>query len=475
MASKIDLNEVANVRNLPESETELLRELLKVWSAKLARNQLRTQYYDQKNTIKNLGIAIPEDFAMVDSVIGWPAKAVEALRDRHNFEGWVMDGGDTTRLTEIMEANSFETMYWQAVSSELVHSCAFATVTRGGDGEPSVVVNFHSAETAAAIWDYRNKRIKAGVTVEDVQYFKGRGGNRPVWVNLYTDDAVYEVRRDKDAKGNYGNTWSAERKPHPMGRPLIEPLCNEPSLGRPFGKSRITRAVMSITDSAVRTSLRAEIGAEFYTTPQKWVMGATEDDLDKPKWAAYIGSWFMAGKDEDGEKPTVGQFSQGTMQPHLDMLRMQAAQFSGETSVPISSLGVIHDNPSSAEAIYAAKEDLIVKANNLAKTNGQSLRNIALMALAIDRDTTIEGLSPEERSVSARFKNPALVSLVSQSDAVVKIASCITGFGDSRVALELLGLDESQINRIETEKKMAMAMGSVTEALASLGDVTQDG
>jgi hypothetical protein len=37
------------------------------------------------------------------------------------------------------------------------------------------------------------------------------------------------------------------------------------------------------------------------------------------------------------------------------MLRQLAAQFAGETGVPLNSLGVVQDNPSSAEAIYATR------------------------------------------------------------------------------------------------------------------------
>ena len=57
----------------------------------------------------------------------------------------------------------------------------------------------------------------------------------------------------------------------------MEPLVYRPSLDRPFGKSRITRAVMSITDSAVREALRTEVSAEFFTTPQKYLLGADEE------------------------------------------------------------------------------------------------------------------------------------------------------------------------------------------------------
>lgn len=62
--------------------------------------------------------------------------------------------------------------------------------------------------------------------------------------------------------------------------------------------------------------------------------------------------------------PQFGQLTQGSMQPHIDYMRSLAVRFSGETNVSLSELGVVSDNPSSAEAIYAAKEALVAAATS---------------------------------------------------------------------------------------------------------------
>ena len=65
-------------------------------------------------------------------------------------------------------------------------------------------------------------------------------------------------------------------------------------------------------------------------------------------------------KDADGDKPVIKQFQQATMQPHNDMLRTVAMAYCGETGLPPSAVGIIHDNPTSAEAIRAAEHDLLI-------------------------------------------------------------------------------------------------------------------
>lgn len=447
----------SNVINLSEQDQADLNELAEVWREKLARNQLKKKYYNQKNGLKDLGIAIPPALKNMECALGWPAKAVDMLSVRSRFDGFVFGDGDDYGLNEILRQNNFSVLYRQATTSELVHSCSFITVSKGGPDDPSVVMSAYDAETAAALWDSRRKKIKCGMTIVDIDP-KTR---EPTQVNLYTSTAIVEIHRN-------GKVWEAEYKNHKLGRPLMEAMVYRPSLDRPFGKSRVSRAVISITDSAVRTAVRTEVSSEFFTSPQKYLMGADPELFAKnSKWEAYIGNILAISKDEDGDKPDFGQLAQASMQPHMDYMRTLAAQFAGETGIPISSLGVIHDNPASAEAIYAAKEDLIIEAEGLNETNGQALRNLGLLVAAITNNTTIDQLAEEVKKMQPRFRNPAMPSVVSQSDAIIKQVSAIPWIAESQVALEELGYTESQITRLMSDKRKAESKKALESLLAT--------
>lgn len=438
--------EAPTISGLTADEQEALNRLFKVWSDKLHRNRIKNRYYDGKNRLKDLGIAVPPNLRYVETVVGWPAKAVDMLAARSRFDGFTFSSEvDDSSLDAVLAENSFKTMYSRLVTSELINSCSFVTVSAGYQGEPEVVIIDHSALWCSAIWDSRKKRIECGLVINACI------NSKPTVFTMFTDNAIIEAWTD-------GYRWKCERVEHGIGRPLMEPLVYRPTIDRPFGKSRINRAVMSITDSAVREALRTEISSEFFTTPQKYLIG-TENDLlkDVNKWDAYIGNIFAVSKDGDGESPQFGQLPQGTMQPHMDYIRSLAARFSGETCIPISSLGVIHDNPSSAEAIYAAKEDLVIEAENLNSTNGNSLRNIGLICLAILNRCSIDDLPAELKTISPRFKNPAMPSIVSQSDAMVKQASVAPYLAETEVFLEELGYNEEQRTRILNEKKRSSA------------------
>ena len=453
---------IAGARGLSAEDSALVADLVAVWADKRPGNVLRSGYYDMAQKVKDLGIAVPPRIANLRQAVGWPAKAVDTLCDRSQFDGFVCDDeGVRAALDSVVSKNRLRREYRKACRSELKHSCSFLTVTAGDParGEHAAHVSAYPATESAALWDDRARRIRAGLVVVDKTYDPDRDPV-PTWVDVFTDAAVIRLRSD-------GGAWSAEYFHHAMGRPLMEPLAFDADLERPFGHSRITREVMDITDDAVRTCVRSEVSAEFFTSPQKYLLGADKSAFDDvTRWDAYIGAIFSVGRDQNDELPQFGQLAQGSMQPHTEHLRNLAARFSGATSVPISSLGVIHDNPSSAEAIYAAKEDLVIKAQDLNADNGDALVNVALMALAVERGTSFAEQEALGLGVTAKFRNPAVPSLVSQADAMCKMVGVLPFLADSDVALEEFGFSEDQIKRLRSDRTRHQANQAFASALA---------
>lgn len=424
--------------DMPEEWAGMLTDLLNLWASKLGRNILKMRYYNGKNVLKDFGISIPPQLLNVETIVGWPAKAVDSMAVRCRFDGYtVSDATAQSYLDAIQSRSRMRVKYRQATQSALIHSCAFAVV--GLDENGNSRIDFYSAEQAAARWDESQGRIAYGMVIHEFS------NGLPTFLTLYTDDYAVNVYGEPGAYA-----WDAY--PYAMGRPPMEALTYRPTFNKPFGQSRISRAVMSLTDSAVREALRTEISAEFFTSPQKYLLGADEDAFSKQtKWEAYIGNIFAVGRDENGDLPTFGQLSQGSMQPHTDYMRALAARFSGETNVPISTLGIIHDQPASAEAIYAASEPLIIECEDFNDGARDSLRTLAAMALAAEMDISLTDVYETYPDLTANFRSPAMPSVVSQTDAMVKIASVVPGFAGTDVFFEQLGFPEDMRKRAENE------------------------
>ena len=76
-------------------------------------------------------------------------------------------------------------------------------------------------------------------------------------------------------------------------------------------------------------------------------------------------------------------------------------------------------------------------------------------------------MDDEVRNLATRWRNPAMPSVVSQSDAVVKQISAIPDLAQTDVALEELGYSAEQIVRIRSQIKRAQSGAVLDRLLAS--------
>ena len=175
-------------------------------------------------------------------------------------------------------------------------------------------------------------------------------------------------------------------------------------------------------------------------------------------------------RDEDGNVPTVWQFAQMSMQPHNEHLRMAAARFASETSMTVQALGVVQDsNPASAEAIFAAKEDLVIEATSTMATFGAGMVRVGQTAVML-RD----GLSDppaESRMLQAKWANPATPSVVSAADAAVKFVAAVPDLAETTVILEQMGFSQSDITRILADRARLRGRSTLEAALAAASAV----
>ena len=451
-----------SVRGLPAIERQKLAKLVNIYKAHASKNRTKEQYYEGNIPLSevNLGIAIPKQFAGLGIGCAWGAKTVDVLAARSMFDGFVDAGGNQSEdLTDIVINNDLITEYAKSCRDELKFGCTFATLS--ADPEIGCKIRFHSPLTASAHWDGEKGRIDYGMAVINVE--KNGEVCTPTVLNLYTETAIWVLTKVAN-----GIEWTAEEHVHGMGRPLMEALRWNATSSKPFGRSRIKEPIRRLIQGYVRTMANATIGLEFATSPQKYLLGVTDDQYDaiiNDKFKQYVGSIIASTTNpETGEKPSFGQLPQGTIQPHVDMMRLLATQFSAATGLSVTDTGVVNDaNPTSSEAIIAQTQTLIGMAEQLNQSNGTALRTIALMALAIVNGTTMEELGDDAQNIMAHFRNPAMPSVAATSDAAMKIASVRQAFAQTDTFLEMIGFSQADIRRIKSQERMNQGLQVLTE------------
>ena len=456
--------EPESIIGLNIDEIPKVKQLIDVYEHHLSANAQKNKYYEGKISLGgvNLGLALPNGLIGLEIGCAWGAKTVDVLAARSMFDGFVgVNGEEVADLDQIVIDNNLEAEYAKACRDELKFGCTFATLS--ADEQIGCKIRFHSPQTAAALWDGEKGRIDCGFAIIDTAPDASKENDwHPSLINYYTDTAVWVFERKAD------NHWHATEYINKMGRPLMEALIWNATSNKPFGRSRIKEPIRRLIDGYVRTIANATIGLEFATSPQKYLLGITDEQYDviiNQKFKQYVGSILASTNNpETGEKPDFGQLPQGSISPHVEMIRILATQFSAATGLSVTDTGVVNEaNPTSSDAILAQSQTLIATAEQLNLGNGDSLRTIALMALAITNNVRIDELSDSQRDIVAHFKNPAMPSVAASADAAIKIASARTAFANTDTFLEMIGFSQADIRRIKNQERMNYGLHVVSE------------
>ena len=450
------------VAGLPDAPTRLLNSLHDQLKAKQPRNQLRSALMDHKRTFEDWHLV--QENANLQAVLGWPAKAVETLGRRSRLEGFALPGQELSAfgLDEILEQTQYLRRARMAELASLSHAVSFEVATTGdGVDEPDALITHVSALNGTGTWSNRLGRLTDCLSVASWD----AEGKPEDWA-LYLDEGTWSR---KNGQLNYAK--------HKLGRVPVEPLIYKPRLDRPFGQSRITRSVIFLTRSACRVIVRSEATADLYSAPGLLALGLTAEQIAEGSWRTGIGNVIGIPDADEGPadapqlaRAAIHMVQQASQEPHVAQLRAWAQLFAGETSIPVSSLGISFDgNPTSAESYAASREDLIAEAEDANGEWGAAHRRSLLNAWALREGVSIADLPAELLALRAKHRDPRHISQAAAADAFVKVAGAIPGLAQTDAGIDMLGLDPSIAERLKVELRRSRA-SSMVNALAGIGD-----
>lgn len=413
-------------------------------------NNLMGQYYDGSVQVFNPNISLPPTMRHIRTVVGWPGTCVDVLEERLDFLGW-----DDTKLDALYQDNAFSNESSMSNLDCLIHGTSYFSATTGNKDsiptEPDVLMNAESPATSYGVYNPRTRLLDIGFTKygdEDGQY---------------TTAAVYETMQTTYYARNHDNDrWRVVKvDPHRLRRCQLVKLVNRARAGRMEGRSEITRAVRSYTNTAVRTLLGMETNREFFSAPQRYVLGAKDDafvDQDGavvPGWKAILGSLWTLQRDAEWAENNpgsdglakVGQFPVNPPGPYLEQIKGLSMLLAAEIGMPPSYLGMVSDNPPSADSIRALETRLVKRAERRQDGNDPAYVEMGILA------TMLSG-SPEPKAsdIETMWRDAATPTRSADADRASKLVGAGIVPADSRVAYELSGLTPRQIRSIEEDK-----------------------
>lgn len=463
------------VEGLTDDEQALFRGLVGKLRAKTPRNALRTQYYESKHWVRQIGSIVPPQYYRIGMTLGWTAKAVDALVRRSVLEDFTWSDGDLTDLgyDEFVDENRLFAEIKGGQVDSLNHGVAFLINTTGdaASGEAASLLHVKDALHATGTWNPRRRAL------DDLLSVHARDDEgQIVDFTLYLDGVT--VQAAKDSSG-----WSVGRHEHDWGVP-VEPLIYRPWM-RQFGYSRISRPMMAHQDQAVRSLIRLEGHMDIYSYPEFWMLGAdmsvfkNADGTAKNAWQIQMGRIKgLPDGDEVGDpqlaRADVKQFPASTPEPHLKALNLSTKLFAREASLPDTALALSDmANPTSAESYASSREDLIAEAEGAQDDWALPLRRAVLRGLAMRNG--LGEVPAAWRSMDVKWRPAKFESRASQADAGMKQLAAVPWLAETDVGLELLGLSPDQLTRAKAERRRTEGRATIESLIGQPSAAQADG
>lgn len=216
---------------------------------------------------------------------------------------------------------------------------------------------------------------------------------------------------------------------------------------RPLGKSRITKTVRRIVDEMERVKQRQEVAEEFYSTPQRYINGLANGAEVDDKIDLAIGKILKITRDEDGEKPDIGQLGQMSISGFTEAKKDLARDFCAETGLTLRNLGYETSNPTSAESLKTMSDDLLLEAQECQQELGEQIKQLAItLRVATDNNPVV----PESlKRIEPVWKPIFQTDVGAMGDAAYKLIQAMPELAGTTAMYRILGMSMREIEEIQ--------------------------
>lgn len=423
---------------IPVAEA-LAQNLLLCLGSHESKVQTKYEYYDADNDTRDFGISTPRKLLSLRPGIGWASRAVNTLSDRVVFEGFAKDTfGINDLLTQINGYNVIS----QAKHDAFIAGCAFIAVS-DDETNGKVLVPF-TAQEATGVIDQTTGLLKYGLAVTkwSPPASKKKGvPYAPCDYIVFTPNftAIFVSR-----------TISA-LIPNETGRTLLHPITHRATANAPLGRSRLTKTARRIIQEVGRLKRREEIAEEFYSLPQRYINGLAEGADKDSNLDSAIGKVWAITKDEEGEKPDIGQLPQMSIEGFVGAKKDKARDFCAETALTLRNLGYETGNPTSAESLATMSDDLLLEATNTQEQMGQQIKELCItLRLALDGNNVVPA---QLNQIVPAWKPIFQVDIGAAGDAVFKLYQAMPELIGTVAGYRMLGISVREAEEL-AEKRL---------------------
>lgn len=440
-------NQMGELRAIvDDQDADLIEHLVADMVADSGRLHTVSTYYEGTYQPKGLNVSIPKKLMhLINSGLGWGKIIVDTLAERlviYDVQGVDLEG--------VIPFEQLRNVAVRLHTEILRYGRAYLLVSAHPEtGEP--VLTVRTPLNTAALVDQSTGRVSHGVSIE--QDYKGTE-----YASVYLPGKVVALEREKTGEHfHIVDTMDS----------TVMPLIAFSNVG---DVSEISPSIQSLMDMASTSLVYAKLNEEFFSFPQRYVLGVDEDtfrdaNTGEPisKWKARIDSLFILERSESGNNPEVGEFRTNLSDGYMRMVEYLSSQVAAEAGLPATYFGISTQQALSAEAIEKMENRLVRKA-----LTRRDLWSIP-WAYTIETIAKLAGVTPSEQ-ISVMWGSPRNPSLGATADAVVKLVGAGVLPATSNAVLQLLNIDTELQGELRTEQQAASAMSNLDRVLGALNE-----
>ena len=424
-----------------DAATYLLNQL---WR-RARRAQIKYDYYDADNDVRDFGISVPKKMMNSKPGVGWASRAVNTLSDRLNFDGFA---SDTYGINDLFEDIGATRVINAARHDSIIAGCSFIAISDNPDGDSKKLIPFTALE-ATGIIDENTGLLSMGLAV----------------TRWSLPNPLKKEERDKAAQpldyilflpdftANFQDKTLCDIKENPTRRCLLHPITRKKSANAPLGRSKLTKSARRIIQEVARVKRRYEIASEFYSTPQRYINGLAQGAEKDASLDSALGKVWAITKDDDGEKPDIGQLAQMSIDQFSGQKKDLARDFCAETSLTLRNLGYETSNPTSADSLTAMSDDLLLEAKSLQREIGEEVKQLAItLRMSLDGTSEVpDGLKALVPAWLPIFQ----VDLGAAGDAIYKLFQAMPELVGTVQSYQMLGVSVREAERLQAARLSA--------------------
>lgn len=392
---------------LTDRERDLITDLNSELRRTRREDQMLERYYRLKQTVRQLGMAIPPTMRDFLVVVNWPRVVVDTICRRQRVRSLILPGQETADpvLQAIWDANNLSAHLKMFNRDSLVYGRAFMSVG-GNEADPTLpIMRVESPKNMAAKVNIATETMEAACRFSPTRTGPATSGT------LFLPNSTVRFALDKN------NRWEElERDEHYQGAVPVVMHLNRRMSGQWQGESEMTD-IIPLTDSVARSVTNLQFAQEAHGIPRMWMTGVAKGDFvdDEGKPIPQFEAYFDAIHTLTKTDAKIGQLTAADLKNFETAIKIYGTQAATVTGFPARYFGLTTANPAAEGAIRAEESELVTSVEDKNDEVGMTLGWAAALAYEFATGTAVQG-----NRVRTDWFDPGTPTTAQLTDALVK-------------------------------------------------------